>query len=134
MNIDDLDLQFQEKADPKTLDMMSKIGSAIAMVYKSIQRPIILPKIFQIKGQVEVTKQASVNIKNLDELAQYFKSLEQKLALLSNAVSSAPPPVVNIPKFEIPKQSSGYDPKIVGLLESFNEKLDKFQPQEFKFP
>lgn len=134
--LDELDLQFQEKADPKMLEIMSKLGSALAMIYKQVSRPLILPKIFKIQGQVEVTKQASVNVKNLDELGAFFKSLEQKLALLSNAVSSAPPPVVNIPKFEMPKMSaaSGVDPKLIDLLESLEEKIDKLQPQEMKFP
>lgn len=133
--IDDLDLTFQEKADPKMLDIMSKLGSALAMIYKQVSKPLILPKIFKIQGQVEVTKQASVNVKNLNELGAFFKSLEQKLSLLSNAVSTAPPPVVNIPKFEIPKMTQqGIDPKLIDLLESLEEKIDKLQPQEMKFP
>lgn len=125
--IDDLDLTFQEKADPKSLEIMAKIGNALAMIYKSIPKSVILPRIFQVKGQVEITKQPSVKIQNLDELERYFKSLESMLRTFAQAASTAPAPIVNIPKFDMPK-GTGMSPKMEALLESLNDKIGDLRP------
>ncbi|PWU06089.1 MAG: hypothetical protein C5B43_02300 [Verrucomicrobia bacterium] len=128
MNLDDLDLKFQEIADSRVLSFQDKIGSAISMIYKQVAKPLVLPKIFQIKGEVEVTKQAPVEVRNLSELKKYFESLETTFNKMMLAIQAMPQPQVKLPKFEIPTQIKADNPELVALLEKLNEKIDSLQP------
>lgn len=125
VSIDDLDLTFQEKADPKMLDITSKIGNALAILHKTISRPFPLPKIFKVQGQVEVTRQPSIEIKNLNELKKYFDSLEKTFNNLLLAIHSMPQPQVKLPKIEIPAQVKNDNPELLKAIDNLNSKIEE---------
>lgn len=129
-----LKLVVKREDEPKVIENLSKIGQALAMIYNVIKRPIVLPKIFDVKGQVEVTKQAPVEIKNFNEMKKYFESLERSFNNMTLAVQAMPQPQIKLPKFEIPTQIKADNPELTDLLEKLNEKLDSLQPTETKFP
>ena len=130
--MDKLELKFQEKADPAVLDILSNIGTAIALVYKKIPKPTKFPSILNIRGRVEIDK--PVRIGNLKELEKYFASLEKTFNNLMLAVQSMPQPLIKLPKIEIPAQVKNDNPELMTLIEKLHDKLDNFQPRELKFP
>lgn len=103
MDFSGLDFKFQEIADPKSLSFLDKIGQALVKIYTNMPKTVVLPKIFTVQGKVEVAK--PVQIENLRDLKQYFDSLESKLSIWAQAASTAQPPKIEFPKFEIPNQT-----------------------------
>lgn len=104
MDFNDLDFKFQEIADPKTLTFLDKIGQGLVKIYTNMPKTVVLPKIFTVQGKVEIAKPVTIN--NLDDLGRYFQSLEAKMTVWAQAASTAQPPKIEFPKFEIPKQTA----------------------------
>ena len=126
MDFSDLDFKFQEIADPKTLTLLDKIGQALVKIYTAIPKQVVLPKIFQIQGKVEVTKQSPVTIANMADLGKYFQSLEHKLTIWAQASSTAQPPTIEFPKFEIPKNETTIDlSEVTGAIRDLQKSLQK---------
>ena len=134
VNEEVLKLVVKREDEPKLLEKIGKIGDALAMVYKAVARPITLPSIFRIKGDVRVIQNSPTRITNLSELEKYFSSLEGTIKLLAQAASMAPAPQIKIPdfpKFQIPKADNS---KIEELLNQLNENLSNIKSPEFRFP
>lgn len=104
MDFNDLNFKFQEIADPKSLNFLDKIGQALVKIYGNMPKTVILPKIFNVQGKVEVSR--PITISNLNELEKYFKSLETRLTIFAQAASTAQPPKIEFPKFDFPKQTA----------------------------
>ena len=100
---DILKLVFKKEEDQQLSSTLQKIGQALVKIYASIPKQTVLPKLFQVQGKVEVTKQPPVVVANLSDLGKYFQSLEQRLTVWAQAASTARPPEITIPKFDIPK-------------------------------
>lgn len=120
-------LVIKHEEDKTLVSTVEKIGQALALVYTQIKKPIALPKMLNITGKVEVTKQSDVKIANLSDLGKYFQSLEQKLTIWAQAASTAAPPHIEIPKFDFPK----YDPVDMSGVITAVQSLEKaLQGQE----
>lgn len=116
----------------KSLNKLDQLGRAIVMLYEIIKKPFTLPKILQVKGQVEVTQNAPTKITNLAELEKYFKELGNNIKLLAQAASMAPAPQIKLtdfPKIEIPKFDNS---KLEELLKELVDKINT--TKEIKFP
>jgi hypothetical protein len=88
---DNLDLEFQEKADPKVLSSFDKINQGLVSIFNQIRNfKIDWPKIFNIQGTVDVDSIADlppVHIQNFKDIRPYFDSLEKSLKYLSTAIT-----------------------------------------------
>lgn len=124
MNLDDLNFEFREIADDRVVTLLTKIGNALAKIYTSIPKQVILPKIFQVQGKVEVVKQPAITIANFSEVTRQLQSLEQKLTIWAQAASTAQPPKIEFPKFDIP-QNSPVD--LSEVISSLNDLQDAFK-------
>lgn len=114
---DVLKLVFKKEEDNALLSAVQKIGSALTLIYTQIKKPIALPKILNVTGKVEVTKQPPIRVTNMDDLGKYFQSLEQKLAVWAQAASTAQPPHIEFPKLDFPKNDPiDLSPLTDGLL------------------
>lgn len=127
MDFSDLDFKFQEIADPKTLTLLDKIGQALVKIYTSIPKQVVLPKIFQIQGKVEVTKQSPIVIANMADLGKYFQSLEQKLTIWAQASSTAQPPTIEFPKFDFPKSEPVDLSGVTSAIQDLQKSLQKVE-------
>lgn len=77
-------LEVLQKDQAKNHELFTKLGRAVALIFNKIPGKIMLPSIFKVKGQVEVSNPVtSVSVKNLPEFEKLFKSLEQRIALIS---------------------------------------------------
>lgn len=85
-----LKLVVKREDDKHVGDVLDKIAQAIVLLYKKIPSSIVLPKIFPVKGQVEVTKIPSVEVKNLRELEKYFLTLGDRFGKIATAISMIP--------------------------------------------
>lgn len=124
---DDLEFKFQEIADPKTLTLLDKIGQALVKIYTTIPKQVVLPKLFQIQGKVEVTKQSPVIVANISDLGKYFQSLEQKLTVWAQASSTAQPPTIEFPKFDIPKNEPVDLSGVTSAIQELQKSLQKVE-------
>lgn len=118
---DILKLVFKKEEDNSLLAAVSKIGSALSLIYTQMKKPIAIPKLLNIQGKVEVSKQPPVKVSNIDDLGKYFQSLEQKLTVWAQAASTAQPPRIDFPKFDFPKN----DPVDMGGVISAISSLEK---------
>lgn len=116
-------LVIKHEEDKTLVSTVEKIGQAVALVYTQIKRPIAIPKLLNITGKVEVTKQSPVEIKNFNDLGKYFSSLEQKLTVWAQAASTAQPAPINFPKFDFPKSDPIDTSGIVSAVESLEKAL-----------
>lgn len=125
-------MQAISRKDSLVKESFDKLGQAITMLYKAVlNNRVEFPKIFQVKGEVEVTRTPAVEIKNfneltsylvslekqlqkqkfpsslevenLSELKTYFTSLETQIKNLSYQISSMPTPRVEMPAINFPK-------------------------------
>lgn len=99
-----LKLVVKREDDVRLVENVGKIGQVLALIYRSVSKPFELPKMFQIWGKVEVTKQSDVKIKNLNDLKPYFDSLSSAFNNLGLAINNMPQPRIEFPKVEMPKQ------------------------------
>lgn len=83
-------LEYLTQQDGESRNLIDKLGKAVAMIYKVIPRQINLPKVFQVKGQVDVS--SPIEISNFEELAAYFGILDKRISQLATAVSNIPQP------------------------------------------
>lgn len=98
---ENLDLEFQERADPRVLSSLDKLGQAIVVIFNHLKNfKIDWPKVFQVKGSVDIDSVADlppVHIQNFKDLRPYFESLEKSLKYLSTAItlvsSKTPEPI-----------------------------------------
>lgn len=109
-----LKLVVKREEDVKLQSIIEKIGQAIAMWYK---RPLVLPKLFNVQGKIEVTKTPPVQVKNLEELGKYFDRMTKIIEALAMAIHNMPPAQVNIPKMEFPKM----EPQKIDLTDLLEE-------------
>ena len=104
MEIPDLskvNLKFQSKADPEIRTLLEKIGSALPLIYKVIPRSISLPKIFNIKGSVQVEN--AITVSNQKILEKKVDEVATQIRLLAQAISSVPQQKIEFPRIDIPK-------------------------------
>lgn len=104
MDFSNLDFKFKEIADDRVLSLLGKIGQALVKIYQNMPKTVVLPKIFQVKGEVEVTK--PVKVSNLAEVVVELQRLSERLTVFAQAASTAKPAKIEFPKFEIPKQQA----------------------------
>lgn len=116
-----LKLVVKHEDNQELLNKTTKLGDAIAMIYKAITRPLVFPKLYQIKGQVEVTR--PIKVDNLSEVKKYFDSLETKLNHLYLAIQAMPQPQIKLPKIEIPANVKNDNSDIIAMLEKLNESM-----------
>lgn len=117
--LDNLEMKFQEVADPKVLSVLDKLGNGIALVVKTIQSTAIkLPTEYQVKGSVnaKITDLPPITIKNFSDTAKYFQALDNRLAQLVQAISlvssQKPAPI----KIDAPKVDVGPITKAIGEI------------------
>lgn len=116
-------LVIKHEEDTNLVSKIDKLSQAIVMIYQVIRKPLVLPKVFQVKGQVEVNQ--PVRIENLRELEKYFTSLEKTFNNIILAVQAMPQPQIKLPKIEVPAQvHSDLSPRLESLIESLNNKID----------
>jgi len=127
MDINDLDLKFQEIADPKVLSVLGKIANALPILNKAIPKNVVLPKIFQIFGEVEVRR--PVKIDNFSDLEKYFKSLEKTFNNIYLAIQSMPQPQVKMPKIEIPAQVQTDNKDIITAINDLSDRIESLSPK-----
>lgn len=101
MQADDLNFEFN---DPKTTEILSKIGNALAIIHKKIPQ-LNIPKVFNVTGRVEakVTELPAVKIKNFEDIAKYFDGLQIRLDQLAKAISLVSSQKIEFPKIDFPK-------------------------------
>lgn len=93
-------LVIKHEEDPSLKDSLGKNENLLNLIYKIIPRTITLPKIFNIRGQVEVTKSPAIEVKNLKDLERYFNDLSSQISNLVRAISNVSPQKIDFPKFE----------------------------------
>lgn len=120
---DTLKMVFEKKDDAEVKSQLGKIGQALVMIYKAIPK-ITLPKTYYVEGQVEVSRQSPVQVKNLSELEKYFKSLENKLNSLYLAIQAMPQPQIKMPKIEIPAHVKNDNSDMIAAIEVLGERID----------
>jgi hypothetical protein len=120
-----LKLVFKKEENPELETQVGKIGQAIALVYKALNKPLALPKIFRVQGQVEVTRQPDVRVQNLTELKKYFDSLEKTFNNMLLAIHSMPQPQIKLPKIEIPAQVKNDNPELLKAISDLNSKIEE---------
>ncbi len=128
------DLKLQEVADERTLTLLGKLGSALAIIHRTMIDRLALPKIFQVRGQVEVTYQPPVMIKNLKELEKYFLSLEKTFKHILLAIQAMPQPQIKLPRIEIPAQVMPNNAKLESLVSDLINKIDKMPAPQINLP
>lgn len=133
-------LKELSKKDEDIAFFFNKLATAISLIYRSLPK-VNLPKIFQVKGQVEVTNIKDVKMEvqmpkefptnfvvdNLFEMEEYLKPLKEQITQLTLAISKIPPaqvkvPEIKIPKFEFPKNMGG-NPELLSAINDLNETL-----------
>lgn len=136
MNIDVPDLQFKEIADPAVTSILNKIGNALALIYKSVSKPIILPKVFPIKGDVDarIDSLPPIKITNLNELERYFNTIAQQISGLTRAISLMPSPKIEMPKMDMPKYTPQDNTAVVEALQGLQEAIAGISKREISFP
>jgi hypothetical protein len=103
-----LRLASRKDGEKELLSLTNKIGQAIAKVYQKIPANIVLPKIFQVQGDVTATVVSTPDLKitNLSDLQPYFSALEKRLGQMATAISmiaTTPPPMqkdIKFPEFD----------------------------------
>lgn len=105
---ENLDLEFQERADPKVLSSLGKIGQALVVIFNHLKSiKIDWPKIFKVEGTVDVNSISDfppIHIQNFKDLKPYFemadKTNKQLAAAITLVASKGPDkpatPIVNI--------------------------------------
>lgn len=123
-NLDNMQFEFKEVADDRVLGQFDKLSKGIALLYKAISRPLQLPKVFQVKGEVQITR--PVVISNLSDVETYFKSLEKQLSNMITALSAASRQKIEIPKIELPKiDMTKSDPELLKEVRNMADKIGK---------
>lgn len=120
---DVLKLVFKKEEDNSLLTAVGKIGQALSLIYTQMRKPIAIPKVLNITGKVEVTKQPPVRVTNMDDLGKYFQSLEQKLTVWAQAASTAQPPRIDFPKFDFPKNDPVDMTGVISAVQSLENAL-----------
>lgn len=119
-----LKLVVKREEEKELLDRVSKLGSGLAMIYDLLRKPFILPKLFQIKGEVEVTRQPAIEVKNFRELQKYFEDLKSSFDKMIYAVQTMPQPQIKIPTIKIPEVIKSDNKELADLLERLGEKIN----------
>lgn len=116
-------LVIKHEEDKVLVSTVEKIGQLLSLLYTQIKKPIALPKILNVTGKVEVTKQPPVRVTNMDDLGKYFQSLEQKLTVWAQAASTAKPPEINFPKLDFPKNDPIDMSGVIDAVQSLEKAL-----------
>lgn len=100
-------LAARKNTDRQHMDLLQKIGTAIAMVYKQIPKQMVLPKIFPVRIDHEVkariTSIPSVKVSNNDEIVRYLQAVEARLSQMVQAISMiAVQKPAKMPEIKIP--------------------------------
>jgi hypothetical protein len=132
---DNIDLKFQEEADPKVLSSLDKIGQALVMIFNQVRSfKINWPKIFNVQGNVDVNSILDlppVYIKNFKDLRPYFEMSEKAIKQLAVAITliSSKDSYGNRP-MSIPAPVVNFDSK--SILTSLESLKDSLKPTENK--
>ncbi|MBU2061865.1 MAG: hypothetical protein KKH44_08480 [Bacteroidetes bacterium] len=94
-------LAFEKTEDPEVKNLLTKLTSVMNSIYSAIPRTISLPKIFNIKGSVQVEN--AITVKNQKDLEKRVDDVSTQIRLLANAISSIPQQKIEFPKIDIPK-------------------------------
>ena len=96
-----LKVKFEDSGNPEVTNSLDKLGKALVMIYNHLQGfKITLPKIFEVKGSVDVDSVADlppVHIQNFKDLRPYFEMSEKAIKQLAAAItimSSKSTPIV----------------------------------------
>ena len=129
-----LKLVVKREEEQELLNSVDKIGKALVMFYKVITRPIQWPKIFQVKGEVEVSKLPPVKISNFPDQERYLERIEGRLTQLITAITTMPEPKIEMPKFNFPKMDLGNMARMEELLSRIEEGVSKIKSPKIEFP
>ena len=120
---DTLKMVFEKKDDQEVKSLLEKIAEALPLINKAIPRSFTLPKVFQIRGNVQVEN--DIKVRNLNDLEKYFQDLSTQVKMLAQAISSVPQQKIEFPKLEIPKaQEIDFTP-ISEAIQNLQEALNK---------
>ena len=125
-----LKLVVKREDDVKLQGSVDKIGQALVLFYNLLKKPMVLPRIFQVTGKVEITKQPKVTIENIREFEKYFTSLEKTFNHLLLAIQGMPQPQIKLPKIEIPAQVNNANPELLEAIENLNERIENLSSPE----
>ncbi len=93
LELNDLDLQFKEIADPRTLTLLDKINGKLTEILTTTGKfRVDIPHMFQVFGKVSIDKIDSlppVQIKNLSELNNAFIALANQINELQRTTVKA---------------------------------------------
>lgn len=125
-----LDLEFQEKADPKVISSLDKIGQALVVVFNHLKGfKIDWPKIFKIEGTVDINSVADlppIHVENFKDLKPYFESVEKATKYLATAITLISSKGTSEQKLVIPPPTVNFDTK--PLLNALQELRDVKPP------
>lgn len=114
---DNLDLEFQERADPKVISSLDKIGQGLVVIFNQIKSfKIDWPKIFKVQGVVDVDSVADlppIHIKNFKDLKPYFDNVEKATKYLATAITLVSSKGSNDQKISIPAPIVNFDTKAI---------------------
>ncbi len=90
-SLDDLKMEFEEKSAPEIVSKLGKIGDALVVIFNHLKGfKIDFPKIFQVKGNVDVDSIADlppVHIENFKDLRPYFEMADKTNKQLAAAIT-----------------------------------------------
>jgi len=135
--MDPIGLEFRQKADPEELNLLDKIGKGLVMLYNTVKAiKVDLPKVYPVKGSVDIDSLPPVSIDNLTELGSYFAGLEKRIGDLAQAISMAKASKIEIPKMEFPKMDMPkLDTKpLLDALHELKEEIGSVSGKEVRFP
>lgn len=119
-----LKLVFEKNEDPEVKNILSKIGTAMTLIYKVIPRTIALPKIFNVKGTVKVEN--AITVSNQKFLEKKVDEVVTQIRLLAQAISSVPQQKIEFPRIDIPKaEKIDFTPVTEAVNELKNTLKDK---------
>mgnify|MGYP001607388994 CR=1 FL=1 len=126
---------LKEDADPKLLNVLQKIGNAMAIIFNAVKGiKVQFPKLYKVQGVVDIDSMPDVTVANLRDLDKRFISLEDKIGSLAFAISRVPPPKIESPVIQFPKQEAptvvveGSSAKDLAVIsKAFIKRLDELE-------
>lgn len=124
LKLDSLDLKIHEESDPEVKKLLGRVSAGLDLIYKVIPRTITVPKIFDVRGSVQVEN--AITVSNQKNVEKKLDDVVTQIRLLAQAISSVPQQKIEFPKINIPTpEKINFEPVVEAVGELKTALKDK---------